>query len=170
MSNQSKFEKTYTYALELVTTNDSVKAILDDRVQSKDEGEMVEYIGSSISNIEFKIAKAKEKVKYIQDAIKDEELRLISVKEQVAEWLEDSGVEKMQGGLGDDVSSITIYKAKPQENLIVTDEEALINGGYFKTVVDKAKAKEALIAGVEVEGAHIEVVHVANKIKVNKKR
>lgn len=166
-----KFDKTYTYALELVTSKDSVKAILNDRASKKDEAGIVEYIGSAMFNVESKIDAAKQQVKDYNDAIKAEEMRLEYIKEQVAEWMEESGVDKLEGGLGDKVSSLTYFTPTPTQKEKIEDE-AKIDKKFFvtKTTLDKTAVKQALQNGEEVEGATLEVTHVANKIKINKKR
>jgi hypothetical protein len=163
----SEIQLSYTTKLEMITDKDDVIAILDHKLEATSPAQTVDYMALAIDHIDAKIADGKSAIKAIQEAIKHEESRKEHIKEQCSNWLEGTGLDKLNGMI---VSSVTINKAKPQENIIITDEEALINGGYFKTVVDKTKAKNDLLAGLEVEGAHIEVVHVANKIKVNKKR
>lgn len=166
-----KFDKTITYALEMISDRDSAKAILDDRANGKDEGEMTEYIGGAVINIEKKIAIAEAKVKNYQAAIKDEKARLEYLQEQVAEWMEECGADKMQSGLGEDeVSSVTIYTPAPTQ-VVKVDDEAKIDKKFFvtKTTLDKTAVKQALQNGEEVKGATLEVTHVANKIKINKK-
>ena len=160
-------EKTYTTKLEAVSAKDDVLAILDAKLEATSGAGVVDYIGLATDHIEAKKEELSKHIKILQDMKKDEDARLTFIKEESAKWLEGNGIEKLDGLI---VSSITINETKPKENLIVDDEEALINAGYFKTTVDTTKAKQALLSGVDVEGCHIEVVHDANKIKINKKR
>ena len=163
----SNIQLSYTTKLEAVSDRDDVQAILNNKLESTSPAQTVDYMALALDHIDSKIADAKSAVKAIQEVIKHEEARKEHIKEECAVWLEDTGLDKLDGMI---VSSVSINKTKAKENLIVTDEEALINGGYFKTVIDTSKAKKDLLEGKEVEGARIEVIHVANKIKVNKKR
>ena len=160
-------EKTYTTRLEAVSGNDSVQAILDNKLEETSPAITVDYIALALDHIEDKKAEITDAIKTLQDMKKHEELRAEFIKEECATWLEGTGLDKLDGLI---VSSVTINETKPKQELIITDEEALINGGYFKTVVDKTVVKKALQDGVEVEGAELEVVYSANKIKINKKR
>ena len=159
--------KTYTTKLEQVSNDDSVIAILDAKIEATSPAQTVDYMGLALDNVSRKVAEAKQAIKAIQEIIKHEEARAEHIKEQCAEWLEGTGLDKLDGMI---VSSVTINETKPKQELMITSEEALINGGYFKTVVDKTAVKQALQNGEEVEGATLEVTHVANKIKINKKR
>jgi hypothetical protein len=89
------------------------------------------------------------------------------VKIGTALWLTESGVESLKGDI---VSSMKVTTPKPTETLVVDNEEALINKGYFKTVLDKTAVKHAIQDGVDVDGAHIDVVHKESTLTVYKKR
>lgn len=163
----ANIEKSYTTKLEAVSDRDDVQAILNSKLDATSPAQTVDYMALALDNIDNKVIDAKNAIKAIQEVIKHEEARKEHIKEQCAEWLEDTGLDKLEGMI---VSSVTINKTAAKENLIVMDEDALINQGYFKTVLDKTAVKKALQDGKEVEGAKLEVIHVANKIKVNKKR
>ncbi len=59
---------------------------------------------------------------------------------------------------------------KEKTTVIIDNEEALINAGYFKAALDKTEVKNAILNGVELEGAHLEIEHQEPTIKINKKR
>jgi len=79
--------------------------------------------------------------------------------------LTSNGVDKLQGDL---VSSLTVFEKAQTTELIITDEESLINAGYFIMSVDKTAVKNALLDGVDVVGAKLEITHNENSIKINK--
>ena len=163
----SNIQLTYTTKLESVVHDSDVCAILDAKLEATSPAQLTDYVGLALDHITAKRTDIKAAIKQLQELDKHEANREEFIKEQCANWLEATGLDKLDGLI---VSSMTINNTKPKENLIVTDEDACINAGYFKTVMDTSAVKKALLDGVEVEGAHIEVVHVANKIKVNKKR
>ena len=68
------------------------------------------------------------------------------------------------------VSSISISSSKPKNELKVINEESLINQGYFKTVLDKTAVKNAILDGVEIEGAEITIIYEEDKIRVNSRK
>ena len=162
-----KIELSYTTKLEEVYQDDNIIAILDEKLQATSPARTVDYVGLALDHIEYAIKDAKSAIKGYQEAVKFEEARQEYIKEEVAKWLEGTGLNKLDGII---VSSMTVNEVKPQNNLIIQNEEALINQGYFKTVLDETAVKQALQNGDDVEGAELEVVHVANKIRVNKKR
>jgi len=109
----------------------------------------------------------KDAKKELDSLIKMHEKQKEIIKAGCAEWLTSAGVEKLNGDI---VSSVSIYSPKPKETLKVTSDEALINQGYFKTVVDKTAAKNAIKDGVDVDGAEIEILHESDTLKINKRR
>lgn len=157
----------YTTKLEAISDRDDVKAILNAKLEATSPAQTVDYVGLAVDHIDAKVADINSAIKALQELKKHEEARREYIKEQVCEWLEDNGLDKLEGML---VSSITVYQPETVKELVITDEEALINGGYFKPVVDKTMAKNCILNGIEVEGARVEITHQANKIKINKKR
>jgi len=106
----------------------------------------------------------KKEIKERKKAI-DEQIELIKIGS--AEWLEDAGVQKLNGDI---VSSISITKPKDNIELVITDEDALINAGYFKMVLDKTLVKNAILDGLELEGAHLITTIVQDSIRINKRK
>lgn len=162
-----KLELSYTTKLEAVTDNSSVKAILDAKLEATSPAQLVDYVGLALNHIATKRAEIKDTIKRLQELDKQEANREEFIKEQTSAWLEDVGVDRLDGRL---VSSMTVTPSKPKEDLVIDNEDALIAGGYAKMVLDNAMIKKQLLAGVEVEGAHIEVTHTQPKIKINKMR
>ena len=158
--------KTYTTKLEQVSNDDSVIAILDAKLEATSPAQTVDYMGLALDNVSRKVAEAKQAIKAIQDIIKHEEAREEHIKEQCAEWLEGTGLDKLDGMI---VSSVTINKTEPKQEVIIT-EAASVATKFWKSSIDKTAVKQALQNGEEVEGATLETTHVANKIKINKKR
>jgi len=161
-------EKSYTTTLEQVSIKDDALAILDHKLAVTSPERVADYMELVTGNIETKILNIKNYVAELNSIKKDEEDRLEYIKEQSASWLENEGVKKLEGI---HVSSITINDTKPKENVIIENEEELINIGYYKKTLDKTAVKQALQSGKKLEGfATLEIIHMANKIKVNKKR
>lgn len=162
-----EIQLSYTTKLETVTRKEDIKAILDAKLNATSPAQTVDYIGLAADHIQAKRNDIKNAIAQLRQIDQEEEARLELIKEQCAEWLEETGLEKLEGHI---VSSITVNSPKPKEDLIIDDEEACFNAGHIKTVLDKASVKKALQNGEDVEGARLEVTHVASKIKINKKR
>lgn len=158
--------KTLTTKLETAEREDIIP-ILDKKAMEQGPSQTVDYIGFALENIESSISRIDSAIKELQ-AIKKtalEQAELIKV--GVSEWLTSNGVEKLHG---DRISSITVFDKKETQELIIDNEEAVINAGYFKMTVDKTAAKQALLGGSIFEGAHIDITHNEPSIKLNKKR
>lgn len=163
-------EKVYTTTLETISGNDDVLAILDHKLLATSSERVADYIELATTNIEEKIAKLKKYKAELSAIQKDEENRLELIKEKCAEWLENSGVEKLQGI---HVSSITINDTAPTNKVKILDANYWIDKhAFFKISVDESSVKNFLLdTDVDYsEFATIETIHNANKIKVNKKR
>lgn len=159
--------KTLETRLEKADNTDSVVSILDFKVNEIGPNRTVDYIGMALDNIDSSISRIDEAISELR-AIKDGyKLQADIIKIGSAKWLVDNGLSKLDG---DRISSISINEKKPVEDIVIDDEEAVINAGYFKMTIDKTAAKNALIDGVDVEGAHIEVTHNEPTIRINKKR
>jgi len=159
-------EKSYTTTLEQITVKTDVLAILDHKLAATSPERVADYMELVTGNIEAKIKNIKDYIKELNGVKKDEEDRLEFIKEQSAAWLENEGVDKLKNI---HVSSITINNTAPKQTLVITDA-SLIKTKFFKSEIDKTAVKQAIQEGEEVEGATLEVIHMANKIKVNKKR
>jgi hypothetical protein len=159
---------TTSYETKLQTAQRSeVSAILDAKLEATSPQGVADYVGLAYDNIKDQIERIKSAESELKAIRKLAEDQLELIGEGVAEWLSDAGVEKLAG---DRISSISVSERNPSELLVVTDEESLINRGYFKTVLDKTAVKNAVKEGVVDDGAHIERIHLANTVRINKRR
>lgn len=148
-------------------SREDISPILDAKALSVGATQTADYIGFAIENIESSMARIDHAIKELNEIKKDAKSQLELIKIGTAEWLTDNGIDKLQG---DRISSITVFDKKETQELIIDDEEAVINAGYFKMAVDKTSAKQALQEGANFDGAHIEITYNEASIKVNKKR
>lgn len=158
--------KQYITSLEQVTTEE-VSNVLQNKIDTVGIERTVDYVGYSIDNLQDKIKRIDEAInelRQVKEAVKDQ---IETVKIGTSKWLSDNGIDKLQG---DQVSSITVADKKETIEVVVDDEEAVINAGFFKMAVDKTALKNALIEGVHIDGAHIEITHNEQTIRINKKR
>ena len=65
---------------------------------------------------------------------------------------------------------ITVTEKATSKELIISDEESLINSGYFIMTIDKTAVKNALIDGIKLDGARLEITHNEDSIRVNKRK
>jgi len=152
----------------LETANiENVGAILDWKLKEKSPEAVADYIAFSAANLEAKIDNIKEAEANIKALKADVQKQIETIKIGSSKWLSDVGVSKLSGMA---VSSVSILNSKPKIELIVENEEALVNAGYFKTVLDKTAIKNAIEDGVNVDGARLEVVHKEPTLKINKLR
>ena len=159
--------KNYKTRLEDAESAENIIAILDAKLEATSPQGVADYMGFSIDNIDSSIKRMKDAKKELDFLIKMHEKQKEIVKTGCALWLTQAGITKLDGDI---VSSVSIYSPKPKETLKVTNEESLINQGYFKTVVDKTAAKNAILDGIKVDGAEIEVLHDSDTLKINKRR
>ena len=149
----------------LETANiENIGAILDWKLKDKSPEAVADYIAFSIKNLETKISNIKEAETNIKALKLDVQKQIETIKVGSAKWLNDAGVSKLNGMA---VSSVSILNSKPKTKLIVTNEESLINAGYFKTVLDETAVKNAILEGNDIEGARIEIIHQEDKLKIN---
>jgi hypothetical protein len=134
-----------------------------------------DYIGFSILSLDEKVQSLDEQIKELQTVKK----RLKEAKEIAltvgAEVLTQYGIDKLEG-MG--ISSITIATAKDNvaTELVITDEAALIDLGYYLKVVDTDRLMEEFTKADERGrlAPYCDVV-ITNtttlpKLKVNKRR
>ena len=159
-------EQSYETRLEY-SNIENINVILDAKLEATSPQRVVDYISLSLDNINSNIERMKEAKKELDSLIKAQGTQKEIIKNGCAGWLSDAGVKKLDGDI---VSSVSIYSPKPKETLKVINEESLINQGYFKTVVDKTAVKNAILDGVTVDGAEIEILHDSDTLKVNKRR
>lgn len=158
--------KTYTTKLE-TAERENISIILDAKALTVGATQTADYIGFAVENIESSISRIDQAIKELNEIKKEAKAQLELIKVGVSEWLTDNGIDKLQG---DRISSISVFDKKETQEIIIDNEEAVINAGYFKMTVDKTAAKQALQDGAQFEGAHIEITHNEPLIKVNKKR
>ncbi len=89
------------------TLNWKVKA-LEDESRPIEEG-VADYIGFTIDNLKQSITSKKFYIKELQGLIKADEVQTENIKTEGVKFLEQMGVEKLQGHI---VSSVSIYKGK----------------------------------------------------------
>ena len=134
-----------------------------------------DYIGYSILGIDEKVQSLDEQIKELQ-AVKK---RLKEAKEVAltvgAEVLTDYGIDKLEGA---GISSITVTESKDKTDLelIIHDENALMELGYYFKVLDSARVIEEFNKADErgrLE-AYCDVVVTTTvtdaKLKINKRR
>lgn len=162
----AKIQSRYETKLETADSTNII-AILDAKLEATSPEGVVDYVSFAIDNLDSQVQRMKAAIAELQGLCKVAEKQKELIKVGGALWLSQSGIDKLSGDI---VSSMSIYTPKSKENLIIHNEEALINQGYFKTVVDKTAVKQAILNGVEVEGAEIEVIHEGDTLKINKRR
>jgi len=132
MQKMSNIEKVYTTTLEAVSGNDDVLAILDHKLSATSPERVADYMELATENIEKKIQGIKDYVKELNDIKKHEENRLEHIKEQCAVWLENEGVDKLEGV---HVSSITINDTAPTIKVKVLDANYWIRQGLYLSLI-----------------------------------
>jgi len=144
-----------------------VGAALDFKLESTSSEVVADYIGLSLQNLDDRLLRIKE----AETQIKILKSELIHQQEIIkigsAKWITECGIDKLNGLY---VSSVSINKSKPKDELKVINEDSLIAQGFFKTVVDKTAAKQAIKDGLDVDGAEIEITHSEDTIRVNKRK
>lgn len=162
----SKLQQRYTTKLE-TAKSENMGAILDAKLEATSPERVVDYVSFGLDNLDIQLERYKDYKKELDSLIKDAESQKEIIKIGTAEWLSESGIASLKGDL---VSSMKVTQPKPNEEVKVTNEEALINAGYFKTTLDKTAVKNALQDGVNVEGAELEVTHKQDSITVYGKK
>jgi hypothetical protein len=134
-----------------------------------------DYIGYSILSIDEKVQSLDEQIKELQVVKK----RLKEAKEVAltigAEVLNDYGIDKLEGA---GISSITVTESKSSTTteLIIHDENALMELGYYFKVLDSTRVIEEFTKADErsILEPHCDVVLTtttpASKLKINKRR
>jgi hypothetical protein len=146
---------------------ESIALILNDKAMTVGANATVDYIGLAIDNISSQKERIKQAIIELREVQKSLEFQEDIIKIGVSEWMSDNGIEKLNG---DRISSITILDKKETQELVIDNEEAVVNAGYFKMVIDKTSAKQAVQEGANIEGCHIEITYNEPSIKLNKKR
>ena len=163
----SVIPKIYTTTLETVDKGEIIQ-VLNDKLNVTSPQGLVDYVGFAVENLDDKLERikvAKSELALIEAEAKaqKEYIRL-----EVANFFESNGIAKIEG---DRISSITTYNPKPSEELHYADENALIDMGYMKLVLDKTAVKQAIKDGLlDKELAHLTTTPKPTTIKINKKR
>lgn len=144
-----------------------IGAILDIKVGQVGANGTADYIGLAIENIDTSIARIDEAIKELYSIKKDIKSQQETIKIGASKWLSDNGIDKLQG---DRISSVTVSPKKESIEVAISDEDACINAGYFKTVIDKTSLKNALVNGANIDGAELEVTYSEDTIRVNKRK
>ena len=90
------------------TLNWKLKA-LEDEARPLEEG-IADYLGFTLDNLKQSIDSKKFYIEELKKLIKTDEVQIENIKTDGVKFLEQMGVEKLQGHI---VSSVTISKAKP---------------------------------------------------------
>lgn len=146
---------------------DEVVAILDRKVEEIGANGTADYVYRAINNIDSGLSRIKEAIAELKSIEKDMKEQKEIIKTGTSRWLSSNGVTKLQGDI---VSSLTVSEKTSSYELIITNEESLINAGYFKMSVDETAAKNALLNDVKLEGAYLNVTHNEDTIKINKRK
>lgn len=146
---------------------DEVVVILDRKVEEIGANGTADYVYRAINNIDSGLSRIKEAIAELKSIEKDMKEQKEIIKTGTSRWLSSNGVTKLQGDI---VSSLTVSEKTSSCELIITNEESLINAGYFKMSVDETAAKNALLNDVKLEGAYLNVTHNEDTIKINKRK
>jgi len=175
-------EKLQRYRLEKAVqdVNESTKQWLQEEIKTllesnKPYQSKCDYIGYSINSIDEKIKMIDEEM----NQLKEYKAKLKSAKDIAlsvgAEVFESYGISKIEGN---GISSITLTKAASttKRSVTVTNEQALIDGGIYKKVVDmdllknyyeRGEYKEFIESNTFIEDT---TISKPSKLKVNKRR
>lgn len=111
----------------------------------------------AIKDMEALIASRKEALKEMQDAIRREENRLERLKNYLLTAMQMAGMNKVQG------KHFDVRLKKKAQGVVIADE-SLIPEAFYRMpevkppspVIDKLAIKEALTAGQDVPGVHLD--------------
>ena len=146
---------------------ENVPVILDNKLEETDPETTVDYIGLAEDKIKREIESIDAAIIELKAIKGDLKQQGEVIKNGTRLWLDSHGIDKLKGHL---ISSITAFNPKEKEELIIDNEQALIDAGYFKVVLDTTAVENAIKEGKEVEGAHIQIVHQPESIRINRRR
>lgn len=158
--------KQYNTQLENAS-RDEIAPILYSKLDAIKTYGVVDYVGFVLESLDDRAKRIDETIKELQEAKKSINSQADVIKIGVSEWLSNNGVDKLTGN---SISSISVLNKKESHDIVVMSEEAVINAGYFKMIVDKTALKQALLNGINVDGARLETTHNEPSIRLNKKR
>ena len=152
--------------------NQSVMNILKAPTQSSFA--KADRVAEAFVSLDVKIDYIKEQQRLLASLKKQLELAKDSAKVEVSNALLSLGVTKLEGLA---ISSITASKAtdKSVAKLVILDEDALLNRGYFKVELDKEAIEKALLSADHDEvrdyaDMTIELLHKPATIRINKRK
>ena len=160
---------TQRYETKLETSQiENIGAILDAKLEATSPEQLTDYISLGIDNLTATMERLSDAEKQLKEMKKDAQNQIDLIKIGSAKWLCETGITTLKGDI---VSSMKVIEPKAKEELkITTDEDTLINQGYFKTKVDLTAIKNAIKDGVEIDGAELEITHSEQSLTVYKKR
>lgn len=162
-----KLQQRYETKLETAKI-ENISAILDTKLEATSPEQLTDYVAFGIDNLTATKQRMKDAVDELKAMMSEIDNQIETVKLGAAKWLTDTGITKLNGDI---VSSMKVQEAKSGEVLkITTNEDALINQGYFKTSLDKTAIKKALLQGRDIDGAELEVTHIEPSLTIYKKR
>ncbi len=134
-----------------------------------------DYIGLSIKELDNKIDYLSSDIKEMQALKKSLQNARSVALEVTASVLKEYGIDRLDGTA---ISSITITppKTKTKETFKILDEDALVQLGFYKVVIDEQAVKDAMstLEGMNTIDPYVEVgitqEKIPAKIKVNSRR
>lgn len=175
--------KTTRYHLERVIEGASANNIkyVENEIQevlesNKDYRTKADYLGFSICSLDDKVQVIEEQVKELLEYKKRLlGARLLAIKVG-AEVFKTYGIEKLEGA---GIESITLTKesSSSKTNLVIKNEQALIDGGFYKTikVLDTDSIlnsyKDGLYHDLILQNAYVDtkVTVIPSMLKVNRR-
>ena len=160
---------TKKYETKLETAkSENISAILDAKLEATSPERVTDYVAFGIENLEATIARINGAEAELKAIKAETQSQIDLIKTGTAQWMAESGVDSLQGDI---TSSMKATQPKAKEVLkITTNEDELINQGFFKTTLDKIAIKNAILDGQDIDGAEIEVTHQEPSLTLYKKR
>ena len=145
---------------------ETIKGVLDRKIASTSPQQTADYIAFVCDKLNSNIERAKQAKRDLDSYIKDNNSQLELIKEITAEWLAESGIDRLDGMV---ISSITTTNPKPSYEVTVTDA-SLIKTKFFKSTIDKTALKNAMLDGEECEGATLVTTVKEATLRINKRK
>ena len=160
---------TRKYETKLETSNiENIGAVLDAKLEATSPEQLTDYVAFGIDNLEATIQRMKDAETELKVMRAEIENQIEVIKIGTSKWLSDTGITNLHGDI---VSSMKVTQPKEKTELVITtDEDSLINQGYFKTVLDKTAIKNSILDGTEIDGAELKVTHQQESLTIYKKR
>lgn len=151
---------------------DELKSVLE---SDKPFHSKCDYLGYSILSLDTTMESVDEQIKELQSYKKRLKLAKDTVLTTGAEVFKDYGIDKLDGA---GISSITTTKQTSDTKLEISvlNEQALIDGGFYKKVLDTKLLEESYNMGsyLDLIEANTQIERVTTikpaKLKINKRR